>query len=141
MAAREERVAELESKVEHPDIVRTTEPSSLTRPIELAVVPGANYRLLEIDGRELARGDTLELDGVEYVVVRTGTLAAARGSSPLCLSHPRIRRLLVVRQLVDAGTCTRLAGDVDHPESARGLGGEELGDGHLVVGEAPRRIS
>jgi hypothetical protein len=87
VAAREERVAELESKVEHPDIVRTAESSSLARPIELAVVPGANYRLLEIDGRELARGDSLELDGVEYVVVRTGP-------SPLPLDPRRCAYLI-----------------------------------------------
>lgn len=72
VAAREERVAELESQLEHSDTVRSAEPSSLVRPIELAVVPGADYRLLEIDGRVLARGDTLELDGEDYVVVRTG---------------------------------------------------------------------
>jgi hypothetical protein len=44
----------------------------VTRPAELAIVPGAEYRLREIDGLELERGDPLELDGVEYVVVRTG---------------------------------------------------------------------
>jgi hypothetical protein len=71
VAAREERVAELESRLE-PDTGRSAEPAILARPIELAVVPGADYRLREIDGRELARGDTLELDGDEYVVVRTG---------------------------------------------------------------------
>ena len=40
--------------------------------VELAVGPGAGYRLLESAGLGLARGDTFELDGVEYVVVRTG---------------------------------------------------------------------
>ncbi|HEU0247024.1 MAG TPA: hypothetical protein VFR38_08045 [Gaiellaceae bacterium] len=72
VAAREERVAELESRLEHPETVRSAEPATLARRIELAVVSGADYRLLEIDGRELARGDSLELDGEEYVVVRTG---------------------------------------------------------------------
>lgn len=74
VAAREERVAELETRLEHPDTPRSAEPSSPTRqsPVELVVVPGADYRLLEIDGRELARGDSLELDAEEYVVVRTG---------------------------------------------------------------------
>jgi hypothetical protein len=72
VAAREERVAALESRQE-PDTAPSAEPASLARrPIEIAVVPGADYRLLELDGRELARGDTIELDGDEYVVVRTG---------------------------------------------------------------------
>ncbi len=72
VAAREERIADLESRLEHPDAVRSAEPSSAARSIELAVVPGAEYRILEIGGRELARGNTLELDGEEYVVARTG---------------------------------------------------------------------
>ncbi|HSF61386.1 MAG TPA: hypothetical protein VLA69_06800 [Gaiellaceae bacterium] len=72
VAAREDRVAERESQVEKRDAPTDTEPGRVTRPVELAVVPGAGYRLLEIAGLELARGDTFELDGVEYVVVRTG---------------------------------------------------------------------
>jgi hypothetical protein len=73
VAAQEERVAELESRLGHPETMPSTEPASPARPIELAVVSGtAGYRLLEIDARELARGDTVELDGEEYVIVRTG---------------------------------------------------------------------
>lgn len=72
VTAREERVVERESQVGQQDTAPSAGPSSVTRPVELAIVPGAEYRLREIDGSELARGDTLELDGVEYVVVRTG---------------------------------------------------------------------
>jgi hypothetical protein len=72
VTAREERVDERESQLEQRDAVRSAATSSEDRPIELAIVPGAEYRLLEIDRLALARGDALELDGVRYVVVRTG---------------------------------------------------------------------
>jgi hypothetical protein len=73
VVAREERVAERESQLEKREAVRSAEPARVARrPVELAVVPGVEYRLLEIAGPELARGDTFELEGVEYVVVRTG---------------------------------------------------------------------
>jgi hypothetical protein len=72
VAAKEDRVAERESQLEKRDAATGGQPGRGTRPVELAVVPGVEYRLLEIAGLKLARGDTLELDGVEYVVVRTG---------------------------------------------------------------------
>ncbi len=87
VAVREERVAELESQMEHPDPVRSAEPSSRARSIDLVLVPGVDYRLGQIETRELARGDTLELDGEEYVVMRTGP-------SPLPIDRRRCAYLI-----------------------------------------------
>jgi hypothetical protein len=74
--AREERVTELEAKVRAaaaaPSPVTPAPSAEAPRPIELVVVPGTEYRLVEIDERALDRGDTFDLDGHEYVVVRTG---------------------------------------------------------------------
>lgn len=71
VGVREERVAELEQRAS-PETAPSPKPSSQALSIELAVVPGAEYRLLEIEPRTLGRGDVLEVNGEDYVVARVG---------------------------------------------------------------------
>ncbi len=69
VAAREERVAELESRLGDPT---GTGAADAEVRAQLAFVPGSDYRLVEIEMPQLRAGATIELDGEEYVVARTG---------------------------------------------------------------------
>ena len=72
VAAHEERVPELATP---PDgIGRALSPGQpdTAQRLQLAFVPGLDYRLVEIDSPVLARGEAIELEGEEYLVARTG---------------------------------------------------------------------
>jgi multidrug efflux pump subunit AcrA (membrane-fusion protein) len=75
VAVRESELAELESALEEravdspkDDLAPETE-----APAELVFVPGARYRLVEIEAVHLTRGFAFDVDGVEYAVARVGT--------------------------------------------------------------------
>lgn len=80
LAAREEELAAEEARrVEEPSDEQATSDESDTSPtgreagqVTLLFVPGADYRLVEVEHRSLKVGTALELDGVEYVVTRIG---------------------------------------------------------------------
>ena len=67
---REERVAELEVQLEAQ--LAASAPPSEEQDVALAFVPGADYRLVELESRVLKRGDLLEVDDDEFVVARFG---------------------------------------------------------------------
>ena len=69
LEAREEQLAEAEQRAADG---RAPAGGAAARVAGLAFVPGTRYRLLELDDRSLAEGDTIELDDVEYAVVRIG---------------------------------------------------------------------
>ncbi|MGH3136890.1 MAG: hypothetical protein ACRDPV_10415 [Gaiellaceae bacterium] len=68
VTGREERLTELESR----PAVEAAATDTAQRFTELAFVPGADYRLVEIDRSAFAPGEALELEGEEYVVARIG---------------------------------------------------------------------
>ena len=70
--AREERLAGLEAEEEAGASAPSPHQPGAAQPAELAFVPGAEYRVVEIERSALSHGDVLELEGEEYVVVRTG---------------------------------------------------------------------
>jgi hypothetical protein len=74
LAAREERLRALEESLgEHaaPEPPRPAAPPE-EGAVSLALVPGARYRLAETEATVSRAGDSLEIDGVEYVVLRIG---------------------------------------------------------------------
>jgi hypothetical protein len=72
VAAREERLGELESEAATVATAPSPDHPIAAQPAELALVPGLEYRLVEIERSTLTRGDALELEGERYVVARTG---------------------------------------------------------------------
>jgi hypothetical protein len=72
VTAREERLAELESQPNVETKPPETAQLLTEHPLELAFVPGVDYRLVEIGRSAFAPGDPLELEGEEYVVARVG---------------------------------------------------------------------
>jgi len=72
VALREERLDELDSEVADTGATGGTEPLDLEPRAQLAFVPGADYRLAEIEQPGLAKGDAVELGGHDYVVTRVG---------------------------------------------------------------------
>lgn len=72
VTAREERIAELESQLDTADAASGSEQSGTGESAQLAFVPGPEYRLVDIAGAGLARGETFALEGEQYVVARTG---------------------------------------------------------------------
>jgi hypothetical protein len=70
--AREESLAELESQQEVSAPAPSPDQSLVAQRAQLAFVPGRDYRLVEIDRSSVAPGVALELEGVEYIVARTG---------------------------------------------------------------------
>lgn len=72
VAAREERLSELESQAATSATTPSPDVPISAHPAELAFVPGLEYRLVEIERSALARGDALELEGERFVVARTG---------------------------------------------------------------------
>ena len=72
VVVREDRLAELGSHANGVDEAPgSAQPGSAPR-VELAFVPGIDYRLVEIEHRDLTPGVTIELEGEEYVVARMG---------------------------------------------------------------------
>jgi septal ring factor EnvC (AmiA/AmiB activator) len=67
VSAREAQLEERESAVGSDAEEGAHTPSPL-----LLFVPGQTYRLVEIERAPLRRGDAVELDGIEYIVARTG---------------------------------------------------------------------
>lgn len=72
LAAREAALADREAVVEAGAGTATPELSDETPSFQLLYVPGSSYRLVEIEHRELTRGETFELDEEVYVVARVG---------------------------------------------------------------------
>ena len=72
VSAREEHLAELESLPDVSPAAAGLDQPTAAQSVELAFVPGLEYRLVEIDRSALAGGDSLELEGEEFVVARTG---------------------------------------------------------------------
>jgi hypothetical protein len=72
VAMREERLGELDSEVDDTGATGGAEPPDLEPRAQLAFVPGADYRLAEIEQPGLAKGDAVELGGQDYVVTRVG---------------------------------------------------------------------
>ncbi|MDH4102735.1 MAG: hypothetical protein OEV29_05065 [Thermoleophilia bacterium] len=72
VTAREERLGELESQIEANPPTPSSDQPVVAQSVQLAFVPGFDYRLVEIDRSNLAPGDALELEGAEYIVARTG---------------------------------------------------------------------
>lgn len=66
LAARETRLAEIESEPRAPSGPNSTEP------VELVFVPGAAYRLVELSLSEAAPGAVVELEGESFVVSKVG---------------------------------------------------------------------
>jgi hypothetical protein len=67
--ALEARESALESKQAE---IAPDEPASVESEVELLFIPGTTYRLLSGEGRTLAPGAALELEGEEYAVARIG---------------------------------------------------------------------
>ena len=67
---REERVAELEVQLEAQ--LAASAPPGEEQEVALVFVPGADYRLVELESRLLKRGDLLEVGEDEFVVARFG---------------------------------------------------------------------
>jgi hypothetical protein len=73
VAMREERVDEIGSAAtEDTGATGGAETPDLEPRAQLAFVPGADYRLAEIEQPGLAKGDAVELGGQDYVVMRVG---------------------------------------------------------------------
>ena len=72
VTAREERVAELESRPEGSDAARSAAPPAASTHVQLAFVPGLDYRLVELEPVGLVRGESIEVEAETYVVARTG---------------------------------------------------------------------
>ena len=72
ITVREDRIAELGSHTNEVDGAPSSEQPVPVFTVELAFVPGLDYRLVEIEHPDLARGVAIELEGEEYEVVRTG---------------------------------------------------------------------
>jgi len=72
VTAREESIAALDAQRDAADTTSGPEQPNAVESVQLALVPGPEYRLVEIGGAGLARGETYELEGEEYVVARTG---------------------------------------------------------------------
>jgi hypothetical protein len=72
VTAREERIAELETRMDAAETASGAEQPDAGGSAQLAFVPGPEYRLVEIASSGVARGETFELEGEEYVVARTG---------------------------------------------------------------------
>jgi hypothetical protein len=78
---REQAVATRESEISAREAeLEALESATAAQAIEdaspspvLLFVPGASYRMSEIEHGPLGRGETIELEGAEYVVVRVGT--------------------------------------------------------------------
>jgi hypothetical protein len=66
--AREDELAEREERL----TARSAGGAASAEPVELVFVPGERYRLVEIDTAPLARGFVLDVEGVDYSVVRIG---------------------------------------------------------------------
>jgi len=71
VTAHEERIAELETRLDAAAAAGSEQPGA-GESARLAFVPGLEYRLVEVGGSGLARGETFEFEGEEYVVARTG---------------------------------------------------------------------
>jgi hypothetical protein len=88
VAVREEEVSAREAELEErltapgPEAVDDDAPSTL-----LLFVPGASYRLVEIEHRPIVGGEALEVEGEEYLVGRIG-------SSPLPADRRRCAYLV-----------------------------------------------
>ena len=72
ITVREDRIAELGSHTNEVDGAPSSALSGLVFTVELAFVPGLDYRLVEIEHPDLARGVAIEVEGEEYEVARTG---------------------------------------------------------------------
>jgi hypothetical protein len=72
VAMREERLEELDSEIDDTGATGCAEPLELEPGPQLAFVPGADYRLAEIEQPGLAAGDAVELEGEDYLVTRVG---------------------------------------------------------------------
>jgi len=72
VAAHEERVSELATPPDGIGRALSPEQPDAVQRLQLAFVPGLDYRLVEIDRPVLARGEAIELEGEEYLVARTG---------------------------------------------------------------------
>lgn len=72
VTVREDRIAELESRPNGVAEALSSEQPDPVLTVELAFVPGLDYRLVEIERADLMRGELIELEGVEYEVARTG---------------------------------------------------------------------
>lgn len=72
VTVREDRIAELSSHANGVDEAPSSaQPGSVPR-VELAFVPGRDYRLVEIEQPDLTPGVAIEVEGEEYEVARTG---------------------------------------------------------------------
>jgi hypothetical protein len=69
---REEALAEREAELASREAGLEPTHRSVEAAVQLLFVPGAAYRLVEIDGAPLAPGATFALDDEEYVVTRFG---------------------------------------------------------------------
>jgi hypothetical protein len=72
VTAREESIAALDAQRDAADSGPGFEEPEAEESAQLAFVPGPEYRLVEIGGSGIARGETFELEGEEYDVTRTG---------------------------------------------------------------------
>jgi hypothetical protein len=72
VAAQEERVPELATPPDGIGRALSPEQPDAVQRLQLAFVPGFDYRLVEIDHPILTRGEAIELEGEEYLVARTG---------------------------------------------------------------------
>jgi hypothetical protein len=69
VTAREEELEQLQSEL---DDRRAAQGPAEAEPVELVLLPGERYRLVEIDAVQLTRGYAFDVDGVEYTVLRVG---------------------------------------------------------------------
>jgi DNA repair exonuclease SbcCD ATPase subunit len=89
LTAREEELAAAEARraataaPETAPVRAAGDPSEAARPVSLLFVPGASYRLLEVEEQELAPGAVLSLEDEPYVVSRIGP-APFPGDSRRC---------------------------------------------------------
>lgn len=89
---RRERAVEAREAALEASSVQDEPAATQQTTVELLFVPGAEYRLIPAEGRELTRGSLLELEGEEYAVARIGRSPLPRDDRPcayLVLGAPR----------------------------------------------------
>jgi hypothetical protein len=72
VAAREAELGAWEEELAARDAAGMRQTGDQPEATSLVFVPGESYRLVEAEHQAVRRGDSLELDGEEYVVVRIG---------------------------------------------------------------------
>src|SRR5262245_23241686 len=68
VATREEELGQLEQELSE----RASEGEREGEPVELVLMPGERYRLVEIDPTPLTRGFTFDIEGLDFVVAHVG---------------------------------------------------------------------